>query len=395
MPNRVIRHGDPPFGEEIFDIPETQAETVVEPDGVTDDFRGKSVSAVGGRLARHRATLPLAAQLDNASRTYLRASRREAHTCSHNLAQSPASRMRSCRIGPIRTVSSDTTPEIVEYSPRVPSRSPLAGLVEIFFHLKGYEPTHRFERLVPDGRIAIVIELDDAVRWVVDNTTHAPRQRCVGAWVSGVHCELVTIGPLPPSTELCTVQFRPGTALPIVQRPLSELNDRVVDAESILGPEITDLRGALIAARRAETKLDLIQAWLETRFDPTLTPHGAVTDVVARMTNDPMTATLADATRATTVSRKHLVDLFKRHVGPTPKGLHRILRFAGVLAQVQTQQPVNWAAISAAGGYADQSHLIKDFSRFSGWKPSEFLSAAHDRQNFFPVSEPGSTERPG
>ena len=40
LPNRLIRHGDPPFGEEVFDIPDTQAETVVEPDGVTDDFRG-------------------------------------------------------------------------------------------------------------------------------------------------------------------------------------------------------------------------------------------------------------------------------------------------------------------------------------------------------------------
>ena len=40
--------------------------TIVEPDGATDDFRGKSKSAVAGRLARHRATLPVAAQLDNA-----------------------------------------------------------------------------------------------------------------------------------------------------------------------------------------------------------------------------------------------------------------------------------------------------------------------------------------
>ena len=57
VPNRLIRHGDPPFGEEIFDISETQAETIVEPDGVTDDFRGKSVSARAERLARYRSTV--------------------------------------------------------------------------------------------------------------------------------------------------------------------------------------------------------------------------------------------------------------------------------------------------------------------------------------------------
>ena len=61
VPNRLIRHSDPPFGEEIFDIPETQAETVVEPDGVTDDFRGTSVSAIAERLARYRSTVPPAA----------------------------------------------------------------------------------------------------------------------------------------------------------------------------------------------------------------------------------------------------------------------------------------------------------------------------------------------
>ena len=32
---------DTPFGEEILDIPEAQAEPVVEPDGVTDDLRGE------------------------------------------------------------------------------------------------------------------------------------------------------------------------------------------------------------------------------------------------------------------------------------------------------------------------------------------------------------------
>ena len=42
----------------IFDISEAQAEAVVEPDGVTDDFRRKSVSAIAGRVAAHRRTLP-------------------------------------------------------------------------------------------------------------------------------------------------------------------------------------------------------------------------------------------------------------------------------------------------------------------------------------------------
>ena len=64
VPNRLIRHRDTPFGEEIFDISETQAEAVVEPDGATDDLRWKAVSVVAESRGRHRPTLSAARQLD-------------------------------------------------------------------------------------------------------------------------------------------------------------------------------------------------------------------------------------------------------------------------------------------------------------------------------------------
>ena len=66
LPNRFIRHGDTPFGEEIFNISETQAEAMVEPDGVTDDLGRKAVSVVAESRGRHRPTLSAARQLDNA-----------------------------------------------------------------------------------------------------------------------------------------------------------------------------------------------------------------------------------------------------------------------------------------------------------------------------------------
>ena len=273
----------------------------------------------------------------------------------------------------------------MHYCPRTPLSCPLAGVVEVLFHLEGYEPAHRFERIVPDGRITIVIELDGAERFVMHNATLQPFQRCTEAWISGIHKEFITIGELPPSTELCAIRFRPGAALPIVQRSLAELNDRVLPAQSVFGRRIVRLRDSLISASGSEAKLDLIESWLVERFDETLKPHPAVEKCVSRLIANPMTSTLAEATSVITISRKHLVELFKRHVGPTPKTLHRILRFASIAEHVQMQEPVDWAAISAACGYVDQSHLIKDFAQFSGYKPREFLSKGHDRLNFFPV----------
>jgi hypothetical protein len=58
LSNRLVGHSDAPLSEEIFGIAEAQTETVVKPDGLTDDFRGESVAVVAGGMARHRPTLP-------------------------------------------------------------------------------------------------------------------------------------------------------------------------------------------------------------------------------------------------------------------------------------------------------------------------------------------------
>jgi len=50
----------PVFGQdEVFDVPKAETEAVVEPDGVADDFRRKTIAVVTGRLAVHRAIVPV------------------------------------------------------------------------------------------------------------------------------------------------------------------------------------------------------------------------------------------------------------------------------------------------------------------------------------------------
>jgi hypothetical protein len=44
--NRLVGNGDPPLGQEIFDVPMAQIEAKVEPDGVLDDLRRKSMALV-------------------------------------------------------------------------------------------------------------------------------------------------------------------------------------------------------------------------------------------------------------------------------------------------------------------------------------------------------------
>jgi hypothetical protein len=58
LPNGLIRHDDAPFGQQIFDIPETQAVSVVQPHGVADDVSWKTMPKVAGSTRMHPGIVP-------------------------------------------------------------------------------------------------------------------------------------------------------------------------------------------------------------------------------------------------------------------------------------------------------------------------------------------------
>ena len=58
LPSGFVRHDDSSFREQIFDIPEAQAVSVVEPHGVADDVRRKAMPQVAGSTRCHPDIVP-------------------------------------------------------------------------------------------------------------------------------------------------------------------------------------------------------------------------------------------------------------------------------------------------------------------------------------------------
>jgi hypothetical protein len=51
--DRFIRDHDSPFGEKILDISEAQAETMVNPDGIADDFWRETMTVIARPVLLH------------------------------------------------------------------------------------------------------------------------------------------------------------------------------------------------------------------------------------------------------------------------------------------------------------------------------------------------------
>ena len=275
----------------------------------------------------------------------------------------------------------------MNYVPFVPVDPPLAGTVELVFFVEGYLPGHSRERMVPHGRMHLVIELDGRPRHIYDNDTQQPVQVCRDAWLSGVHPTISPLANTDSESRLLAVQFAPDGSLPFTHRPAEEFCDAVVSAESVFGPSVITVREELRGVEEPRAAIDHLTGWLVERYDPSKEPPGEFRRIVARLLEDPGSARLTELSEhESSVSYRRFIEQFRRFVGPTPKTMQRILRFAEVFERIQGDDQVDWARISHDLGFSDQAHFVREFKSFSGYRPVQFQKQEHDRLNFFPES---------
>ena len=75
-----------------------------------------------------------------------------------------------------------------------------------------------------------------------------------------------------------------------------------------------------------------------------------------------------------TLLRRHLTEQFRRSYGIGPKECARVIRFERARALLGSGRRPTLAEVAAACGYADQSHLTRDWKRFAGSTPSAWLA---------------------
>jgi AraC-like DNA-binding protein len=74
------------------------------------------------------------------------------------------------------------------------------------------------------------------------------------------------------------------------------------------------------------------------------------------------------------VSRQALTRTFREEVGVSPKLYCMLARYQSGLAFAGCGKSVDWARVAAELGYADQSHMIGEFRRFSSLTPQQLAS---------------------
>jgi AraC-like DNA-binding protein len=88
---------------------------------------------------------------------------------------------------------------------------------------------------------------------------------------------------------------------------------------------------------------------------------------------------VAELARHVGWSERHLTSRFRAEAGLGPKEAARVVRFdrarRALAARVAAGSPPDLARLAAAAGFADQSHLTRDWRAFTGLSPLRWLAA--------------------
>ena len=156
------------------------------------------------------------------------------------------------------------------------------------------------------------------------------------------------------------VAFRPGCFRPFLRASVSTIRDRTVSASEVFHGDLPDPPVDVAGVER------FLRAQRPER-DPR-SEHAA--DIVARIAANPDITRVDALARDLGTSVRALQRLFAEYVGIGPKWVIRRYRLHEVTERLAAGGSINWAALAAELGYADQAHFVRDFTEMFGESPT-------------------------
>ena len=190
-----------------------------------------------------------------------------------------------------------------------------------------------------------------------------------GGWLRGVVTRRFE-RRLTGAGRVVSAHLRPAALSALTDLPPARLTDtRLPLAEAM--PAAPDL-GAVLAAGDQDAGLAALEEWFRA-VGPVRRDGADLVDAAVDLVAARRDLTRVDALAAEVgVPVRTLQRRFDRHLGVGPKWVLRRCRIQDALGVIGSGGDVDWAALAAELGFADQSHFTNAFTALVGVPPGEY-----------------------
>jgi AraC-like DNA-binding protein len=172
------------------------------------------------------------------------------------------------------------------------------------------------------------------------------------------------------------IDLTPLGAYRFFGRPMHELAERMVLLDDLGDAIVARLRERLGQERSWRRRFAIAETAIAARLAERSGASPAVAWAYGRILETGGTLPIGSIAARLEWSRKHLVSRFREEVGLGPKTVARIARFGHDQAMATSGDGTGWADVAVACGYADQAHLIREFTALAGTTPSAWRAGA-------------------
>ncbi|MBF6468503.1 AraC family transcriptional regulator [Nocardia beijingensis] len=147
----------------------------------------------------------------------------------------------------------------------------------------------------------------------------------------------------------------------------------LISLSEISGWPGRELEEQLCAGQTWSDRFDLLDAFLLDHANCAKSFLPEVGRAWAMLVESGGTIPIGQVAKSVSWSHKHLITRFTQQIGLSPKIAARIIRFDRARRSLREYPSTALHEVASTCGYADQSHLNRDFRKFSGITPSTYM----------------------
>ena len=252
---------------------------------------------------------------------------------------------------------------------------PLGGLVRAITYQADHQPRASVEKILPRPGTSLWVNLNrDEFRSFGEV---GQVRRVPGAMLAGPTSRASVI-EFEQGRAHVSVTFALGAAACFFAPPLQLVRDQQVALADVWGRSGATLRDRLLEAATPRDALDVMEDVLLAQLTGPLAPDPLIAAAGAGLAAGvPVSKVAADLGVLSRTLRRR----FTAQVGLGPKRFARVQRLQRVVRDLDGQAQIDWAAVAARHGYADQPHLAEEFRQLVGVTPAEYLRSRIDGPN--------------
>lgn len=250
--------------------------------------------------------------------------------------------------------------------------SDLKSLVNCYWTLEVPKQSEsQKQRIVPDGCIEMAFILgDDIKRYTSENEfILQPRAMVLGQTIEPFYIEPTGF------VKTFAVRFYPYGFANFVSEPISNLVNKETPISKLFEKETVDnLEQKIIQAGNTKQRISIVEKFLTERLNNEKTIDKIVKNTIDSLLSTNGSASINSILKEDLSKRRQLERNFKKQIGVSPKQLGKVIRLQTALKMLLDQKAANLTNVAYESEYFDQAHFIKDFRKFTGINPKEFIN---------------------